>query len=301
MKNILFLFVLLMFPIQNIFLPNLYGEEIQKKTLESTISNMKNVLEFLDNKKYCPKQDPFPNHIELLQVEDELHEKLNSLKDFVATIGNTTRSIKKNTKEIVLHRKLLVEQLLASCELIRNSQISLNKKIDPNTRVSFNIYPPNSSYPSNISPDAIKEDDIKDAYKILIWNNFNLAWQQLIYSALTLLKPEIENITVNFIIRAYSSKPTNNNEIQELLEKSKCSKEMRVDILAELGMTYEGFRRWKTQNGRFKMTAKFISYDGQRVVLEKQDKKRETVVFFDLREEDQKYIKEQTKEKEEKR
>jgi hypothetical protein len=152
-------------------------------------------------------------------------------------------------------------------------------------------------YPSGIDPQFIKEPDIRKDYEERRAKNSKLIIERSIQLPIKNLIESVLEDSHKFFIEAYSQSPRADNELLNLLEKYDYPEEEKVKVLKALKVPYQSLHEWQLKDGT-KIIAKFISLTGSNVVVEIKDKKRETILFSNLREEDQKYVREQTKEKE---
>ena len=121
-------------------------------------------------------------------------------------------------------------------------------------------------------------------------------------------KPE-ETIEVNFselsggdvafiyLIRPYFSVSTEIDTFEKIFAPDVTLEREGTRKLFLFNIPYKGFRIWQSTDQLFKTTAKFISLEKGEVTLEKADGKQTTIELFELRPEDQSYVKEQSKPK----
>jgi hypothetical protein len=148
-------------------------------------------------------------------------------------------------------------------------------------------------YMAGISPESIDNIEDRKQYEEVLWKNDLCKLERYIQATLIKLEPQIVHKLSDFLINVYSQNPRAEVELLELLEKYNYPEKEKVEVLKALKIPYQSFREWQSQDGHLKMTVKFVALEGQNVILETKDKKRETVTFVILRKEDQKYIKEQ--------
>jgi hypothetical protein len=148
---------------------------------------------------------------------------------------------------------------------------------------------------SGISPEAIEDSADRKEYEKLLWDNSTLINERNIQRALTKLQPEIQELLDWYLVKTYARAPRADNELVELLEKYDYPEAKRVEIFKALNIPPYDMRDWESQDGTFKATAKFVSFEEEKVTLERVDGSKATIRYFDLRGSDQEFIERQIK------
>ena len=99
------------------------------------------------------------------------------------------------------------------------------------------------------------------------------------------------NETHELLVELYSLEPRADEELLALIKDIKYPEKEKVALLMELGIPYDNYRIWESQDGLFKANAKYVSFDEKEgVTLEKADGKQTTIELDVLRTEDQEYV-----------
>jgi hypothetical protein len=118
-------------------------------------------------------------------------------------------------------------------------------------------------------------------------------WQKKHDQEMLAIFPTFFDTVNKTIIDSYSVEPRDDNDLIQLLEKSKYPFVEQIKILCQLNIPYKGFRNWESTDKLFKATARFISLEKGEVNLEKADGKKTSIELSVLRKEDQDYVKKQ--------
>jgi hypothetical protein len=227
--------------------------------------------------------------------------KCNSLLKKMSSLWEELNSAQKTTllRHDILVSRLCFWGIFKKCIGDGHDfSVAIKINISPNTSLNPKA---TGIFIAGMAPEDIQDPLIRKDYEDRIRKNNFALLSHLLQSDLANVKKSFISDSQKFISKSYSEKPRNNKELIELLEKYEYPEEEKVQVLKDLGITYQSFREWQSKDDQIKITAKYISFDGQNVTLETKDKKRETIIFSNIREEDQKYVREQTNEKKEKR
>jgi hypothetical protein len=145
---------------------------------------------------------------------------------------------------------------------------------------------------SNITPNPVTEPEEAKKYERFC-RRVAEYWQKRQDQKILAIFPKFFDTVNKIIIDSYSMEPRNDNDLIQLLEKSKYPFVEQIKILCQLNIPYKGFRNWESTDKLFKATAKFISLEKGEVNLEKADSKKTSIELSVLRKEDQDYVKRQ--------
>jgi hypothetical protein len=267
-----------------------------------------------DIKETSESISKFERHVRLMQINDVVvdKEKIDKLIDNFRSCNFLLQRLSDNWRK--------KETTINDIQHVRYDMIVnwllywkiLSKFVDINhdfsATIQINIMPDTSLNPdavgiyiAGMAPESIKDPFIRKDYEEKIKKNKFLLFSRRLQTGLLDIKKQFIRDSHDFFINTYSQSPSANEELLELLEKYDYPEEEKIKVLKTLRIPYQSFREWQSKDGQIKVTAKYISFDGQNVTLETKDKKRETIIFSNLQEEDQKYVREQTNEKKEKR
>ena len=238
----------------------------------------------------------FTNIIDQLN-DGSIYEDDASATQVIGTLENSKQSLEmiiSYSYRLTEKKEALTPRQEITKLLLQYRQV-LFTLYDPTHNFSKPIYmniQAGGTYSAGTNPKNIKEPDIRKDYEERLEKNAKLARERRIQITLKHLISSVLKNSNEFLINAYSQAPRADAELVELLEKYDYPEEEKSQVFKSLKIPYQILREWQLQDGT-KITARFISLTGDNVVLETKDKKRQTVVLSELRDEDQKYAREQ--------
>jgi hypothetical protein len=255
----------------------------------------------------------FERHVRLMQINDVIVDKekidklidnfrscnflLQRLSDDWEKNKTTINDIQYVRYDMTVNRLLYWKILSKFVDINHDFSATIQLNIMPNTSLNPDAV---GIYIAGMAPESIKDPLIRKDYEEKIKKNKFLLFSRRLQTRLLDIKKQFISDSHDFFINAYFQSPRADDELLDLLEKYDYPEEEKIKVLKTLKIPYQCFREWQSKDGQIKITAKYISFDGQNVTLETKDKKRETIIFSNLRDEDQKYVREQTSEKEKK-
>jgi hypothetical protein len=275
-----------------------------EKNKNISMENFKKLFDFED---IFPQYPPYPSVDTINKAEEDLRQRFLSINKILKTTMEFNIRQYNKLPNWTSIRKEHGEYCLL---LIHYMNVAIDPHFDFSAIVSTNVslpidklrkLPLGQLFTSGMSPEGIKDAELRKEYEETLWKNHQLSWGRQIQSYLKDNYSDTITYSQTYFIESYSQSPRTDDELLNLLEKYNYPEEEKINVLKILNIPYQSFREWQSKDGQIKITAKYISFDGQNVTLKTKDQKHETIIFSNLREEEQKYVREQTNEKKEKR